>query len=119
MDKLRTITALPWLALVWFVLSIGVVSAAPLVHPQRVEMICGGGTIIKLVQSTDEGMVELDTTAMYCALCMPTGAPPPHPLWPSAAAPSPLAYAAQSIPAARIAAATAAPLPARGPPVHS
>ena len=35
---------------------------------------------------------------------------PPPPAW------QPLALAVQSIPAARIAAATAAPLPARGPP---
>lgn len=119
MHRLRHLTLLPWLALAWFVLSIGVATAAPLVHPQSVEMVCGGGTIVKLVLQTDDGFEELDTTAMYCGLCMPTVAPPPHPLWPAAAAPSPLSYAVQSIPAARIAAATAAPLPARGPPVQS
>lgn len=118
MHVLRTLTLLPRLALVWFVLSLGVAAASPLVHPQEMEMVCGGGAIVTLVLHTDEGTQELDAAAMHCALCMPTGAPPPCPASPTVSAPLPLAHAVQSIPAARIAAATAAPLPARGPPVQ-
>lgn len=116
MHLLRTLTLLPRLALVWFVLSIGVAVTSPIVHPQNIEMVCGGAQMVKLILHTDEGTQELSSSSMDCPLCMPAGAPPPHPASPRVAMPLPLAHAVQSIPAARIAAATAAPLPARGPP---
>jgi len=119
MHLLRTLALLPRLALAWFALSQGVAAASPFVHPQRVEMVCSDGASVKLVLTTDEGTQELDASAMHCALCLPAGAPPPHPVVPTVSMPLPLAHAFQSIPAARIAAATAAPLPGRGPPVHS
>lgn len=104
--------------LAWFMLSLGVAVAAPLVHPQSLEVVCSSAGMAKVVVHTDEGTQELSQMAMECALCAPSGAPPsrvtlhlPEPL--------PLAYAAQSIPAARLAAMTRAPLPARGPPPFS
>lgn len=117
MHLLRTLTLLPRMALVWFVLSIGIAVASPFVHPQNIEMVCGGAKAVKLIVHGDGGTQELDASAMDCPLCMPTGAPPPSPVLPRVAMALPLAHAVQSIPAARIAAATAAPLPARGPPV--
>jgi hypothetical protein len=101
--------------LLMFLLSLGVAIASPLVKPQAMELICSGAGIVKAVVHTDDGAQEMGATQMDCPLCVLAGAPPV----PSAVVlPTlqPMGYAVQSIPAARIAAATAAPLPARGPP---
>ena len=45
MRVMQTIRSLRWLArlvLAWFVLSIGVAVASPLVNPQGMELICSG-----------------------------------------------------------------------------
>ena len=104
--------------LAWFVASIGVSVASPLVHPQSLEVICSGSGAIKWLVQTDDGAVEMGATGMDCPLCATPGAPPPAP----AASILPrhsLAHAVQPVEAAHIAAATAAPLPARGPPTRS
>ena len=101
--------------LLMFVLSLGVAIASPIVKPQAMELICSGAGIVKAVVHTDDGVQELGAGHLDCPLCVLGGAPPV----PSAVAlPTlqPLGHAVQPIPAARIAAATAAPLPARGPP---
>ncbi|SFD45129.1 DUF2946 family protein [Paracidovorax konjaci] len=98
------------------VLLAGVLS--PMVHPRVMELVCSSMGTIQLYVHTEDGPVEMGGTAMDCPLCHLPGAPPP----PAAGAflphPLPLGHAVQSIPAARIAAATAGPLPARGPPAH-
>ena len=114
----RTFSALRLWVLAWFVASMGVAIASPLVHPQSFEVICSGTGAIKLLVQTDDGTVEMGAMGMDCPLCSTPSAPPPTP----AAAvlpPHPLAHALQPVEAARIAAATAAPLPARGPPSRS
>ena len=101
--------------LLMFVLSLGVAIASPIVKPQAMELICSGAGIVKAVVHTDDGVQELGAGHLDCPLCVLGGAPPV----PSAVTlPTlqPLGHAVQPIPAARIAAATAAPLPARGPP---
>lgn len=111
----RTFYALRLWVLAWFVASLGVAIAAPIVHPQPIQLICSStGTVMLLMQS-DEGTVEkMGTSGMDCPLCSPAGAPPAVGLCTLIPSPS-LAHALQPIEAARIAAATAAPLPARGP----
>ena len=104
--------------LIWFVLSIGAAMASPMIKPQPMEVICTGSGAMKVLVQTDDGFRELVTLSMDCPLCATVGAPPPcaHPV----VEPSlPLAYLARGIPAARLASLTAAPLPARGPPLHS
>lgn len=108
-----------WLArcvLAWFVLSIGVAVASPLVSPQSFELICSGSGAIKLLVKTDDGAQEpLAGHGLDCPLCTQFGAPPPA----ARARPPlvhPLAHALRPVPAAHIAARTAAPLPPRGPP---
>jgi hypothetical protein len=115
MSCLRHAHHLGRLVLLWFVLSLGAAVASPVVNPQAVELVCSTAGAVKMVVQTDDGVQELGTSHMDCPLCMLTGAPPPTPavVLPT---PLPLGHAVQPIPAARIAAATAAPLPARGPP---
>ena len=102
-----------WLLL--FVLSLGVAIASPIVKPQAMELICSGAGSVKAVLHTDDGVQEVGATQMDCPLCVLAGAPP-TPFAVALPMAQPLGHAVQPIPAARIAAATAAPLPARGPP---
>lgn len=116
MNMSRTFSALRLWVLAWFMASLGVAIAAPIVHPQPIQLICSSTGTVMLLMQTDDGTVEkVGASGMDCPLCSPAGAPP------AAASgtlppPRPLAHALQPIEAARIAAATAAPLPARGPP---
>ena len=118
MTALRTFSALRLWVLAWFVASMGVAIASPLVHPQAFEVICSGAGTIKLLVQTDDGTVEMGAMGIDCPLCFTPSAPPPTPVA-AVQPPHPLAHALQPVEAARIAAATAAPLPARGPPSRS
>ena len=118
MTALRTFSALRLWVLAWFMASLGVAVASLLIHPQSFEVICSGSGAIKLLVQTDEGPVEMGAMGMDCPLCANHSAPPPVPAA-TVLPPPPLAHALQPVEAARIAAATAAPLPARGPPARS
>ncbi|MDB5875472.1 MAG: hypothetical protein JWQ07_4914 [Ramlibacter sp.] len=114
MQRLRNAALLARLVLAWFALSIGVAVASPVIKPQGIELICSGSGAIKLLAQGDDAGKPLAAHTLDCPLCAPFAAPPvanqglAHSL--------PLAHAVQAIPAARIAALTAAPPPARGPP---
>ena len=117
MQALCHFTLLTRLVLAWFVLSLGVAVASPLVNPQDTLLVCtGAGAMKVLVKADDGGTREVTPLAMDCPLCVSASAPPPV-VQVQAAPPSPLAYALLSIPSAHIAARTAAPLPPRGPPI--
>ena len=115
----RTFAALRLWVLAWFVASMGVAIASPLVNPQSFEVICSGTGAIKLLVQTDDGTVEMGAMGMDCPLCSIVGAPPPALALPHILPAHPLAHALQPVEAARMAAVTAAPLPARGPPACS
>ncbi|GAB4218063.1 MAG: hypothetical protein Fur007_22380 [Rhodoferax sp.] len=123
MSLFQTLRNTPWLArlaLLWFALTLGAAVASPLVHPQTELVICTGAGMLKVVLA-DDGTVTTaaisDTgDTLFCPLCMVGGAPAPVVLR-TVEPPHALSHVLQSIPAARIAALTAAPLPARGPPV--
>ena len=116
MDALRHIPLLGRLVLLWFVLSMGAAAASPLVAPQAMELVCSSAGAVKVIVKTDDGARELGASHLDCPLCALTGAPPPPAATVALPLPLPLGRAIQPIPAARLAAATAAPLPARGPP---
>ncbi len=115
MQTLRRAHLLTRFVLVWFALALGVAIASPIVKPQSIEMVCSASGSMKLLVISDDGAQELTGNTLDCPLCM-TGTAPPPVVQLSAAPQQVLAYVLQSIPAARLAAATAAPLPARGPP---
>lgn len=121
MPSLQTIRSLRWLArlvLAWFVVSIGVAVASPMVNPQPMELICSGSGAIKLLVKTDDGATEVPSHTLDCPLCAQVSAPPPASQG-QVPVVHPLAHALRPIPAAHIAARTAAPLPPRGPPALS
>jgi len=116
MNALRRAHHLSRFVLLWFVLSLGVAIAAPVVHPQAMELVCSSAGAIKVIVKSDQGVRELGASHADCPLCAIVGAPPPAPQVLGVALAQPLGRVVQAIPAARPAAATAAPLPARGPP---
>jgi len=118
MQSLRNAHLFARFVLVWFTLSIGVTIASPIVKPQAMELICTGSGVMKVLVKTDDGTREASSYTLDCPLCVTSSAPPPvarlH-VEPVQA----LVHVLQSIPAAHIAALTAAPFPARGPPAFS
>ncbi len=116
MRTLRHFTFISRFVLAWFVLSLGVAVASPIVKPQDILLVCTGSGVMKvLVKAADGGASEVASNSMDCPLCAAMAAPPPVEYW-AVESDQPLAYALQGIPSAHIAARTAAPLPARGPP---
>jgi hypothetical protein len=113
MQALRNATLLARLVLAWFALSIGVAVASPVVNPQAIELICSGG-VVKLAASGENSGQPATNHTLDCPLCAPLVAPPAAAQ--GQAQPLPLGHVLRSIPAARIAALTAAPPPGRGPP---
>ena len=106
--------------LAWFALSIGVASAAPLIQSQGFELICTSTGAMKMVAIGGEDgsdQTPLGAGHLDCPMCLPHAAPPPPVLQLAAPTQSPLRHALQPVERARIAAITAAPLPARGPPL--
>jgi hypothetical protein len=116
MQALRRARFLARLVLAWFALSLGVAIASPLVKPAGIEVICSGGGAIKLLVKGDAGGGQPTSHTLDCPLCASMAAPPPVVRGDLVFVPV-LGHAVQPIPAARIAVLTAAPLPARGPPL--
>jgi len=115
MQTLRHAQLLARFVLVWFALSIGVAIASPIVKPQAMELICSGSGVMKLLIKNDQGSEVVSLHTLDCSLCATGYAPPPIVQW-NVEPMQPLGHVLQSIPAARIAALTAAPPPGRGPP---
>lgn len=118
MHALRQARIVARLVLAWFVLSLGVAVASPIVHPQQIELVCTGSGAMKVLVKTGDGVKEVATHTLDCPLCANIGSPPPA-VRLTAETVSPLAHVLRPVPAAHLAWLTAAPLPARGPPLFS
>ncbi len=116
LQSLRQARALAFGVLAWFVLSLGVAIASPVVRPQALTLVCSAAGAVKLVAGNDEGTAaSASHHALDCVLCLALGAPPADTIGlqtPLLAPALALAYA----PAAFVPWRSAAPLPARGPP---
>jgi len=119
MQTLRNASFLARLMLAWFALYLGAAIASPLVAPQGFEVVCSAVGMAKLIVHGNDGVAAADRVSMDCPLCVPGGAPPLPGLTLKVQPAQALAYATWPISAARIAALTAAPLPARGPPARA
>ena len=119
LKALRSAHRITRFVLVWFVLSLGAAIASPLVNPQATELICSGAGVMKLlVKNADGSSTEVASRMLDCPLCASVSAPPPA-AKATAEPAQPLGHVLQTIPAAHIAALTAAPPPGRGPPAFS
>ena len=118
MQALRNAAFLARLVLAWFALSLGVAIAAPVVKPRSIELICSGAGAVKLLSQGDDTGTPAGLHTLHCPLCATTGAPPVAAQG-LAGVIAPVGQVPPSIRAARVAALTAAPPPARGPPTRS
>jgi hypothetical protein len=115
MQHLRNAHSIARFVLVWFALTIGVAIASPIVNPQAMQLVCSASGGTKVLVANDDGSPAVASHTLHCPLCAGVGAPPPvvsvkfDPV-------QPLAYVLQPIASTHIASATAAPMPARGPP---
>ncbi len=117
MQHLRYAIQLTRFVLVWFVLSVGVAVASPIVNPHGMDLVCTSTGSMKLVAPGDDDVAAASHT-LDCPLCASISAPPPA-FNTTLTQPAPLAHALQPVAAAHIAALTAPPLPSRGPPTLS
>ena len=118
MQKLRNAHRIARLALVWFVLSLGIAIASPAVHPQSMQLVCTGAGAMQLLVTGVVSSTEPTQHTLECPLCASIAAPPP-------AAPSfagslivpkqLLSEAARGV----LVSATTAPPQARAPPLNS
>ena len=115
LQSLRRASFLARLVLAWFVLSIGVAVASPVVKPVSMELVCSASGAIKLVATGDDGTTSPASHTLDRPLCLIAGAPPVadhasafHQVHLSQPQP-----ADTSSPFAKVAAVS---LPARGPP---
>lgn len=123
MQILRRSTSLARFVLACFLVAVGAATAAPLVHPKAMELVCtAGGAIQWVMADTDaDGDGDSDATTMGahtldCALCLPA-ALPASPAVQAAREPLPRLRALHPFTSAEIVALLGAPLPPRGPPV--
>ena len=115
MHKLRQAKIIARFMLVWFVFSMGLAAASPVVSPKAMELVCTTGGVMKLVSSDSNNADKHNNAMPDCAMCM-LATLPSTPLGTTFDKPSDLSHALHPIAAAHIAAATAPPLPSRGPP---
>lgn len=118
MSSARQLRRIACLALAWFMLSIGVAVASPLVQPRGMELVCSGAGVMKLLVKNPDGSSSQAGHSLDCPLCASVAPPPPRVFAP-VPPPLPLAYALRPVVRAIIAARTAAPPPGRGPPSFS
>jgi hypothetical protein len=118
MQRLRHARQLARLVLGWVALALAVATASPLVLAESLELVCTTGGGMKLLVHGDGDTHEASGHASDCQLCASLPAPPPvHRL--AVEPPAPLAHALRPTVEAHLAWLTAAPLPARGPPLLS
>lgn len=115
MHTLRTSKLIAQLVLVWFALFVGAAIATPYLQPGGLQMVCASGGGVKLVNASGEEGNGPASAGMDCPLCASVS-PLPTPPGLSFEPPSRLAHALQPTVVARMASATAPPLPSRGPP---
>jgi hypothetical protein len=116
MQALRNASFLARLVLAWFALSIGVAVASPLIKTQVIELICSGGAGMQLLVQSDQDGAPATGHTLDCPLCASIASPPAK-AQDVALARRPPSHVLQSSTALRIAALTAPPPPARGPPL--
>jgi len=118
MHILRTSSMLVRLVLAWFVLTLGAASAAPVVHPATMALVCSEGGAKVVLVDRDGAAVHGKGHTLDCPLCLPAAAPPAI-MVQRTPAPQPSGAAPAIFRAARTTASAGAPLPPRGPPVYS
>ena len=130
MLTLQTIRQAPRLiraVLAWFVLSVGLAVAAPVLQPQSLSLVCSAAGSLKLVATGDLGDLGEQGNpgapmaahhSLDCVLCFALSAPPSAAVQLAATALPPTGLLSSQL-VTPIIGRTAAPPPARGPPARA
>lgn len=120
MHLLRSSLILVRLALAWFVLTLGVATAAPLLHPVTMTAVCSESGTRMVMVDADGAPVSAHGSGhtLDCPMCLPAAIPPG---FSAGEVPvlQPQACAVHPFVSAHVAALVGAPLPPRGPPAFS
>lgn len=120
MHILRSSLTLARLVLAWFVLTLGVATAAPLLHPVTMTVVCAESGTKMVMVDADGAPVTAHGSGhtLDCPMCLPAALPAG---FVASDMPSLTAQACAIHPfvSAHVAALVGAPLPPRGPPVLS
>lgn len=115
MHTLRRSITFARLILAWFVLTLGVAVASPMVSPKALQLVCANGGVQAVLVDGSGDATTLGHHTLDCPMCLSAVVPAVPPV-PRVVQPQPLVHAAVPLPVARIAAMVGAPLPPRGPP---
>ncbi|KOC19005.1 hypothetical protein GL58_25720 [Comamonas testosteroni] len=116
MQALRNSLSLTRLVLAWFMLTLSIAMASPIVHPKAIEVVCTSSGSMQVIMLDEDGQATPGLHhSLDCPLCLTITAPPTYSS-PHLEQPQPLGLALQPVVSARIAALVGAPLPPRGPP---
>ena len=122
MPRMRSFPLISRLVLAWFLCVVGMAGAAPLIHPQSLELVCGASGAVKLVvvgQAGDDDNASrpqaLDPHGLDCSLCLQLQAPPPQ-VHPTVAPPAAIHHRVPVLALVHWPQWDGAVLPARGPP---
>jgi len=118
MHILRSSLTLVRLVLAWFVLTLGVATAAPLIHPVTMTVVCAESGTKMVMVDADGAPVTAHGSGhtLDCPMCLPAALPPGFAVGELPSLPA-QACAVHPFVSARVAALVGAPLPPRGPPV--
>lgn len=116
---MKTLRSIPWLrrlVAAWFIVSMGVAMASPLVQPRAMELVCSASGLTKIIIHSAQGnAVDASDMDMDCSLCLLANTPP-DPQQARLPALSPAAQLRATKSLDHIPAAMGAPPPARAPP---
>jgi hypothetical protein len=76
LQAIRRSTLIVRSVLAWFVMSMAVAVAAPVVQPQSSMLVCSASGAVKLVDSSGEDGVAAGHHTLDCVLCLALNAPP-------------------------------------------
>ncbi len=65
MSALRHMSILHRCVLMWFMLTLGVAVAAPVISPQSLELVCSAIGTVKVIEHTDDGAQEITALGMH------------------------------------------------------
>jgi hypothetical protein len=115
MRALRRSITLARLILAWFVLTLGVAVASPMLSPKAMQLVCANGGVKAVLVDGSGDATPPGHHTLDCPMCLSAVVPAVPPV-PKVAQPLPLAHTRVPLSVSRIAAMVGAALPPRGPP---
>lgn len=118
LSRLRRARHLARFVLAWFVLSLGVAVASPVVAPKAMQLVCSGPAMKMVVDDGEGGWTDVGHNSLDCPLCATVSGPPAQPV-PDVPALLALTQVLRPVVPAGVDLAACSAWQARAPPCHS